>query len=218
MVQSHTRVLRQSYHPLKELEAEARSHNGQDDRQAYTDHSFHSQRMLDGAIYDSNTIGVLQFSCAMKKKYTNSNHHRRCLLDRFILVPTNNIVPISDVVRESGDPRALVQVPVPFSTCDWNRCDGESRLSRMMITITDRGDRSKPGTSFHKMQRTEPFKAYQVQANCARVSSFLSRRTNRVAPWSSKLGTETRGLYQIFLMGRRHPKQSSHGTSRMVSG
>jgi hypothetical protein len=91
---------------LKELEAEARSHNGQDDRQAYTDHSFHSQRMLDGARYDSNTIGVLQFSCAMKKKYTNSNHHRRCLLDRFILVSTNNIVPISDVVRESGDPRA----------------------------------------------------------------------------------------------------------------
>lgn len=75
----------------------------------------------------------------------------------------------------------------------------------MVITITDRGDRLSRDTSFHEMQRTEPFKANQVQANCVRVSSFLSRWTNRVALWNSKLGTETRGLYQISLMGRRHP-------------
>lgn len=60
----------------------------------------------------NNTIGVLSFSSRMhrpmqrKRKYTNSSHHRRCPLDRFILAPTNNISPISYVVRESGDPLA----------------------------------------------------------------------------------------------------------------
>lgn len=41
---------------LKELEAEARSHNGQDDWQAYTDHSFHSQWMLDRVKYNKKSI------------------------------------------------------------------------------------------------------------------------------------------------------------------